>query len=133
MPAAPEPTVNGHTMATQCDDEEPGYDITVVTPPVTIEWDPVDASHPDLGSTGDIIVARYQMVAEIELEVDGEEFTSVYSVDLPPEVTSMTIPGEFLELGEEVKYEVLVKEATGGNQTAVESCFLIEEEGDEEE
>jgi hypothetical protein len=43
----------------------------------------------------------------------------------------MTIPGSFIALGlddkgeGEFKYEILVKEADGGNQTASESCFEV--------
>jgi hypothetical protein len=107
-----------------CDDEETIPEVS--GPTVTISWEDVDSSHPDLGDDGDITPALYEVVVEVELELDGEEFTSVYSVVLPPDQTSMTVPEEFIALGEEFKYEILVKEATGGNQTAVESCFEIE-------
>jgi hypothetical protein len=61
----------------------------------------------------------------VELEVDGEEFTSVFSVVLPPDEMSVTIPEEFLALGDTFKYEVLAREESF-NQTAVESCFVLE-------
>ena len=41
----------------------------------------------------------------------------------------MTVPREFLALGEpgdEFKFEILVREASG-NQTAIESCFRVTE------
>jgi hypothetical protein len=95
-------------------------------PTVTIAWDEVNTSHPDIGDEGEIIPALYEVVVEAALEVDGEEFTSVYSVVLPPNQRSMTVPAEFIALSDEFKYEILVKEATGGNQTAVESCFEVE-------
>jgi hypothetical protein len=44
------------------------------------------------------------------------------SVILPPGVTSMKIPDEFIALGDGFKYEVLVREESF-NQTATESCF----------
>jgi hypothetical protein len=51
----------------------------------------------------------------------------VYSVDLPSGATSMTVPAAFINLAEgEYKFEILVKEEEGGNQTATESCFAIE-------
>ncbi|NJN45609.1 MAG: hypothetical protein HC808_02960 [Candidatus Competibacteraceae bacterium] len=125
MPAPPEPTVNGELMAIQCDDEEPGYDASLVSSPVTIAWDPVTTSHPTIGRFGEIAAALYQVVVEVDLEVNGEEFTSVFNVNLPPDETEMTVPEEFIALGETFKYEVLVKEATGGNQVAVESCFVV--------
>ena len=63
---------------------------------------------------------KYQLVVERE-----EPDLIVYSVDLPPNLTTMTIPEEFTALGEEFKLEVLVSEANG-NRTAVESCFAVE-------
>ena len=72
------------------------------------------------------MIHNYQVVIEVELEVDGEEFVSELSILLPPGLTSMTVPEEFLGLGDEFKYEVLAREASF-NQTAVESCFAVEE------
>ncbi len=42
--------------------------------------------------------------------MDGEEFVSVLHVVLPLVVTSMTLPAEFVALGDEFKYEVLARE-----------------------
>lgn len=110
----------------KCDVDDPAYDPTEVSgDTITIAWGPVETSHPTIGAAGDVVVALYQVVVSAELEVDGKDFESVFSVDLPPTVTSMTVPAEFIALSDEFKYEVLVKEATGGNQTAVESCFVI--------
>jgi len=127
MPAPPVPTVNGEPMAVQCDEEEPGFDAPEVSAPVTIAWDPVTMSHPDLGVDPPVPVTihNYEVVVEVELEVGGEEFNSVFSVILPPGVTSFTVPEEFISLGDEFKYEVLAREESF-NQTAVESCFIIE-------
>jgi hypothetical protein len=128
MPAPPVATVNDEPMAVQCDADEPGYDATEVTAPVTIAWAEVALSHPDLGSprsSPEIEIHNYQVVVEVDVETDdGEELTLVFSVDLPPGVTSMSVPEEFLELGDTFKYEVLVRER-GFNQTAVESCFVL--------
>lgn len=130
MPAPPVPTVNGEPMAEVCDEDDPDYDATEVTGPVTIEWAEVTTSHPDLGSprsSTDIVIHNYEVVVEVEVEVGGgEELEVVFSVILPPGETSMTIPEEFLALGEEFKYEVLVREESF-NQTAVESCFVLAE------
>ena len=97
---------------------------------IVISWAEVDQSHPTIGETGDIEVALYQLV--VEFEVTGEEFESVYNVFLPPDVTSMAVPGDLIMLGledgeGEFKYEILVKDEEGGNQTATESCFIVEE------
>ncbi len=77
MPAPPEPTVNGWSMAENCDEGA-----TVVRSlPVTIEWPEVTWSHPDFygGGAGvqppiPVTIHNYEVVLEIEL---GEEFTSV--------------------------------------------------------
>ncbi len=133
MPAPPEPTVNGLPMAQQCDEEEPGFDITVTEAPVVISWPAVMNSHPDPNGGGagvqppvPVTIHNYEVVIEVELEVNGEEFSSVMHVVLPPGETSITVPEEFLAQGEEFKYEVLAREESY-NQTAVESCFLVEE------
>ena len=133
MPAPPVPTVNTGVMAVQCDPDEPGYDATVVTSlPVIIAWLPVTMSHPDLGVNPpeSVTIHNYEVVLEVELEVGGEEFTSVFSVVLPPGVTSFTVPAEFIDLGDEFKYEVLAREESY-NKTAVESCFIVEDEEEE--
>jgi hypothetical protein len=129
MPAPPEPTVNGIPMAEDCDSDP----IPSVSEPVIIAWEPVTESHPDPEGGGagvqppiSVTIINYEVVVEVELEVDGEEFTSVFSVVLPPGETSVTIPSEFIALGDEFKYEVLAREESY-NQTAVESCFVIAE------
>lgn len=133
MPAPPQPTVNGKSLAEQCDAEEESYDATVVSAPVTIAWPAVTMSHPDKDGGGagkqptvPVTIHNYEVVVEADLEVDGKEFTSVFSVILPPDVTSMTIPAEVLALGKEFKYEILAREESY-NQTAVESCFVVED------
>jgi hypothetical protein len=130
MPAPPEPTVNAMPMALQCDDEEQGYDAPTVMSPVVIAWPAVVSTHPDLGSpqgSPDISIHNYEVVVEVELEgPGGEAFDSVFSVILPPEITQMTVPDEFLAQSDTFKYEVLVREESF-NQTAVESCFLIDD------
>ena len=123
------PTVNGLPMAQQCDEEEPGFDAPTVDLPVVIAWPPVESTHPELGfpqGSPDIEIYNYQVVVETDLEgPDGEEFATVFSVVLPPGVTTMTIPEEFLSQSDEFKYEVLAREESW-NQTAIESCFLTE-------
>ncbi len=133
MPAPPGATVNGEPMAEQCDEEEPLFDITEVSAPVTIAWDEVTMSHPDADGGGagvqppvPVSIHNYEVVVEIEVEVDGEEFASVFSAILPPDVRSMMIPPEFLAQGDTFKYEVLAREKSF-NQTAIESCFEVEE------
>ncbi len=131
MPAPPVPTVNGIAAAEQCDDEEPGYDAPViVADEYVIAWQPVTRTHPSLGhpmNSDDITIVNYQVVVEAELETPDGEFTTVFSVVLPPDVTEMTVPEQFMDQSETFKYEVLAREASW-NQTAIESCFLTEDE-----
>ena len=117
MPApAPNLTVSGIPAAENCDADP----LPSVSAPVTIGWDPVTQSHPTIGKSGAVEVVKYQLVVERE-----EPSLLVLSVDLPPEVTEFEIPSEFTELGDEFKFEIVVRSASG-NQTATESCFEIE-------
>lgn len=129
MPAPAAPTVNGIPMAEQCDDEEPGYDAPTVAGPVVIAWPEVVSTHPELGhpqGSPDITIHNYEVVVEAELQgPDGEEFVTVFSAVVPPDVMSMTIPAEFVAQTDTFKYEVLVREESW-NQTAVESCFEVD-------
>jgi len=132
MPAPPVPTVNGIAAAAQCDDEEPGYDAPVIdADEYVIAWDDVTTTHPSLGhpqGAPGLVVVNYQVVVEAEVETaDGDEFESIFSVILPPNVTEMTIPEEFMGQADAFKYEVLAREESW-NQTAIESCFLTEED-----
>jgi hypothetical protein len=120
LPAPPDNVmVSGIPAAEDCD-EDP---VPVVDgdEPVIISWDPVTLSHPELGRTDEPIeVVKYQVVVERE-----EPTPLVFSVDLPPSETEIEIPAGFLALGDEFKFEILVREASD-NQTAVESCFEVE-------
>jgi hypothetical protein len=115
MPAPAEVEVNGVPAAEDCDTP-----LENVSAPVTISWDPVTLSHPDLGRTDEpIVVVNYEVVVEID------ETPWKASAILPPDSTSYVLPQEILDLGDEIKFEVLVREESF-NQTAVESCFEIE-------
>jgi len=117
LPAPPgNVQISGEAAAESCD----AATLPSVSGPVMISWDPVTTSHPDIGVSGTIEVERYQLVVERE-----EPNLLVFSVDLPPDVTSFTVPQEFIALGDAFKFEILVRD-TGGNQTAVESCFEID-------
>ena len=111
--------------AENCDAEElPVADLSM---PVVISWDAVTRSHPELGETNEPIdVALYQLIVERE-----EPSKLIFSVDLPPERTEFTVPEDLLRLGDEFKFEIIVREESG-NQTAVESCFKIENENENE-
>lgn len=125
MPAPAVATINGLPAGTQCDPEAPGYDAPVVAEPVVIAWEAVTTSHPSVGTPGvAVAIANYEVVAETEVEVNGESFGAKVDSILPPNVTAMSVPEEFLELGEVYKFEVLAR-ASNDNQTAIESCFVL--------
>ncbi len=128
MPAPPEPTVNALPAAQVCDTEDPGFDATVTSAPVTISWPAVTTSHPDPNGGGagvqppvPVVIHNY----EIEVEVLDNPFASKLTVILDPDQNSVTIPEEFIALGTEFKYEVFAREESF-NQTATESCFVLE-------
>jgi hypothetical protein len=118
LPAPPNNiTISGNMAAPNCD----AAVLPMVSDPVVIQWDPVTQSHPDIGKSDPAIkIVGYQVVVERE-----EPSLLVFSVDLPPDTTSVQVPPEFIALGTEFKLEVLVREASG-NQTTVETCFKTE-------
>jgi hypothetical protein len=106
-------TISGIPAAEDCD----APNLPVVAAPVTIDWDPVSQSHPELGRSGPVKVSRYQLFVERE----GVEL----SLDLPPGVTEFEVPTGVTTLGDEFKFEIIVRTATGNN-TAIESCFVVQ-------
>lgn len=128
MPAPAEPTVNALPAAKVCDAEDPGFDATVTTAPVTIAWPAVTNSHPDPNGGGAAVQPPVPVVIhnyEVVVEVLDQPFASKLDLILPPGEHSFTIPAEFIALGKNFKYEVLVREESF-NQTAIESCFVLE-------
>jgi hypothetical protein len=118
LPAPPDNIIISGVAAAEDCDADP---LPLVSRPLTIAWEAVTESHPDIGRFDpDIEIVGYQVVVERE-----EPTLLTFSVDLPPDVTTMTVPEDFIALGTEFKFEILVREASG-NQTAVESCFEIE-------
>lgn len=84
-----------------------------------VSWEPVDKT-----IDGDnILVIAYQLIIEKDVAPDqhmiGKFGLSMY---LPPDVTQMTIPEEFLEPGTDYEWEVLAIEESG-NQTLNSSSF----------
>jgi hypothetical protein len=119
MPAPPANVrISGQAAAPDCEADP----LPVVNGPVTVSWDPVTHSHPDLGRRNvPLEVVKYEFVFERE---EGEPL--IFTADLPPNMTSVEIPSAFTDPGDEIKIGILVKEESG-NQTAVESCFVMAE------
>jgi hypothetical protein len=106
-------TVSGVPAAESCDAPV----LPNVFAPVTIRWDPVTGSHPELGKRGPVQISRYQLFVEQQ--------NIRLSLDLPPTVTEFEIPTAVTDLGDEFKFEIIVRTAAGNN-TAVESCFAVQ-------
>lgn len=112
MAAPPENIrLNGVPAAESC--EEP---LPTVVGPVMVDWDAVRQSHPDIGKRGAIKVDRYQLFVEHE--------AVTMSVDLEPGVTEFEVPLAITRFGGVFKLEIIVRTDTGNN-TAIESCFLV--------
>ncbi|HSA81234.1 MAG TPA: hypothetical protein VLE23_10450 [Geminicoccaceae bacterium] len=117
MPAAPSIFVNGDPVLEDCDE-----DVLVVELPLTVSWEPITLSHPEIGSPlsdPGIEVVRYELVVERE-----ESAPLKFTVELGPDVTEVALPSDLAEPGDAFKVEVLVREVSG-NQTATESCFEV--------
>jgi hypothetical protein len=102
--------VSGVAAAEDCDADP----LPLATEPVVIRWDPVTASHPELGRPGPVRVSRYQVF----VEAPGVK----WSMDLPPSATSIEVPAGVTDAGGTFKLEIIARTADGNN-TAIESCF----------
>ncbi|WDD99829.1 hypothetical protein [Thalassomonas actiniarum] len=105
----------------------------VSEPEVTLSWEPVTMSHKEKGTTaphghylgkaGEVNVHHYEVVIETETE---DELEVVSSTLLPPDITSFEFPEEIMELSDEFKFEILIRDVNG-NQSATEACFEIDD------
>lgn len=113
LAAAPENIlISGAPAAEDCDAPV----LPTVSAPVVIDWDPVTVSHPEIGKRGPVRISRYQVFVEREGVSLG--------VDLPPTVTEFEVPAGVIGSGNEFKFEIIARTASGNN-TAVESCFRV--------
>jgi hypothetical protein len=112
LAAPPEATVSGLAAADSCD----AATLPEVESPVLIDWDPVTASHPEVGKAGPVTVSRYQFFVE--------QGAVKLSLDLPPTVTEFEIPTSITAAGGQFKFEIIARTSTGNN-TAMESCFVM--------
>ncbi len=96
----------------------PAADATVdVSGPAQISWEQVTSA---FDGSGFVDVVSYQVIVERE-----EPVLRVFTIDMPSDARSVTIPPEFLEPDATYKYEVLAVEASG-NQTITEVEFETE-------
>ena len=152
IPAAPEATADGTSDpegACTCEEDDleegetcpsiPEISAADAADGITIAWPAVTQSHKakwgsdddtgnadekiGLGIIGDFEVRYYEVVVEID-ETDVKSSTIV-----PATTHSWEVPEDFLEFGDEIKYEVLVrinnKDGNPGNKSAIEACFEV--------
>lgn len=105
-------TISGVPSAENCDSPV----LPIVNGPVRINWDPVTTHHATIGKPGPVKIRLYQLFVESERVKFG--------VDLPPSITEFEVPAGIAKLGEEFKFEIIARTITGNN-TAVESCFIV--------
>lgn len=110
---APNVTVSGEPKAEDCDAE----DLPIGVEPVLIDWDDVTESHPEIGKPGEVEIVRYQFFVEQD--------ETKFAVDLPPDVTEFLVPLDITANGGVFKFEIIARTADLNN-TAVESCFVVE-------
>jgi hypothetical protein len=84
--------------------------------PVVIDWEPV--TNPFPGTTLAVSIAGYQVIVE---RVKPQPLR-VFSVNLSPAITNVTVSPEFIQGNAEYAFEVLAIEASG-NQTISEGTF----------
>ena len=89
---------------------------------LVVSWEPVTKTI----NGSDVKIIAYQLI----IEKDGEQLPHMIgkiglSMYLPASVTSITVPGEFLESGSSYSWEVLAIEESG-NQTLSSSTFSTE-------
>ena len=87
---------------------------------VIIDWNAV--TEPILPSLGPVTIVGYHVIVE---EDTGAEVTPTVDVDLHADVTSLTVPPEFLKPSTVYRFEVLSTEQDG-NQTITEGFFCTE-------
>ena len=115
MPAPPVARISGKVPAENCD----ATPLPVVGEPAVLRWQEVTQSHPQIGTPGvDVEVERYEVV------IEGEDEEFVLDAILPPGVREFRIPSALTESGDEIKFEIIVREENG-NQTAIESCYIV--------
>jgi len=86
-----------------------------------IDWNAVTET---VTGSPDLELAGYELIIEEDVEDTPLPGFAKVNLDIhvPPDVTSLTVPPEFLRPGTAYKFEVLALEA-GGNQTITEGTF----------
>ena len=100
----------------------PAEGATVPSSNLVMSWSPVTQT-----ITGEnVTIVSYQLIVEKDEEPHPHAFAKrAMSIYVPPSVTSVTVPNEFLEPGTLYKWEVLAIEESG-NQTLSSSEFTTQ-------
>jgi hypothetical protein len=100
----------------------PAEGATVPATGLVMDWEPVTETI----EGGAVTIVAYQLIVEVDEEPHPHAFAKRnLSVYVPPEVTSLTVPDEFLQPGTAYLWEVLAIEESG-NQTLSSSAFETE-------
>jgi hypothetical protein len=111
-----------HTIPAGPELLEPEEGAIVPVEGVTLRWSPVTEAL----DGGPVTIIAYQLIVEEDLPSHPHQIGSPgLSIYLPPDVTSVTLPGELLAAGREYEWEVLAIEESG-NQTISSSVFTTE-------
>jgi hypothetical protein len=105
--------------ATLTHDIPDGPEITAPTEGATVPREGLVARWNAVTTPAGIEISGYRAIVTQE-----DPVLRVFSADLPADVTSVTVPSEFLQPGVEYKLEVQAIEA-GGNQTLTEIVFNV--------
>ncbi|MDA0351128.1 MAG: fibronectin type III domain-containing protein [Chloroflexi bacterium] len=102
--------------------EEPEVAPTVSTDRLIVRWEPVT----EAVAGGDVEITAYEVIVTKEEHEDPDGFSRpVYDVHVPSDITSLSVPVEFLEPDTVYELEVIAIEASG-NQTISVGFFRTE-------
>jgi hypothetical protein len=88
--------------------------------PLFVDWDPVTgpiATSPAVPGLGPVNIAGYRVIVQEDVDLPPE-----FLVELPANITEVTVSEEYLAPGKEYKLEVFAIDASG-NQTLTENTF----------
>jgi hypothetical protein len=89
--------------------------------PLLVDWQPVTmpiATDPVVPGLGPVDIVGYRVIVQEDVD-----FPPTFLVELPGDITQVTVSKEYLEPGRDYKLEVFAIEASG-NQTLTENTFV---------
>ena len=125
IPCAPEISVSGNRglgVTISWEEVTQVVDAAATDAAIAANGDDVEAV---CEAPGDLVPPQVLEIVGYEVIVENED-EKIYKIDLPGDATSVSVPPEFIEEGEEYQYEVLAIEESG-NQTITEEEFCVNE------